>query len=392
MTDAIILAGGLGTRLRSVVSEVPKCMAPVAGKPFLKYLLDWLAGQDTGRVILSVGYLHEVIVNWIGEHRSEWPFEICFAIEHEPLGTGGGIRLALQQANSDSVLILNGDTFFDIDFQALRHALLQRGKPLTLALKPMEDFDRYGTVECLPDGTLLRFNEKKPCRKGLINGGIYLMEKNAPVFDGLPERFSFEKDVLEPLCAKGLLDGYPFDGYFIDIGVPDDYRRAEVSLPALFPNSLPAVDASRYGTLLLDRDGVINVLLPGDYVKRWEEFHFLPGVPEMLAKWTAQGKRLFIVTNQRGVGKGLMSQQDLDDIHRQMCALIGRAGGRIDGIYTCTDVDENSPRRKPQTGLFLELLKDHPDIRPEDCLMIGDSASDMEFARNCGIRGIRIRS
>jgi len=238
--EVIILAGGLGTRLRSVVSEVPKCMAPVAGKPFLWYLLRYLTRFDVSRVILSVGYLRKVIFRWIDEVRDEFPFEIDYAIEESPLGTGGGIRLAMQQVREDSAIILNGDTYFDVDLHLLAKQPLNHPEAqLVLALKPMQHFDRYGTVLSDENGKILAFREKQPCEAGVINGGVYWL-KNTPdhrpesLFYGLPEKFSFETEVLTKHCGdNGCLFGMEQNTYFIDIGIPEDYLRAEQELPTL---------------------------------------------------------------------------------------------------------------------------------------------------------------
>lgn len=230
--EVIILAGGLGTRLRSVVSEVPKCMAPVAGKPFLWYLLKYLTRfEQVDKVILSVGYLREVIFKWIDEVKDEFPFEFDYAIEEEPLGTGGGIKLALDKANDERVFVLNGDTFFDVDLMQLYDAHVIGKKAITLALKPMLKFERYGTVNMEPKtGTILSFNEKQYCEEGLINGGVYVISKKAPIFEGLGKKFSFEVSVLEPQCLRQQLLGVVQNGYFIDIGIPEDYNKAQVEL------------------------------------------------------------------------------------------------------------------------------------------------------------------
>lgn len=229
--EVIILAGGLGTRLRSVVSEVPKCMAPVAGKPFLWYLLKYLSRYDVSRVILSVGYLRENIYKWINEVKEEFPFEFDYAVEEEPLGTGGGIKLALEKANDERVYVLNGDTFFDVDLMQLYDAHMIAKKAITLALKPMRNFDRYGRVNMEPrTGTILSFSEKQYCKEGLINGGVYVISKNSPIFDGLGDKFSFETAVLEPQCAVHQLLGVVQTGFFIDIGVPEDYHRAQTEM------------------------------------------------------------------------------------------------------------------------------------------------------------------
>ena len=167
--EVIILAGGLGTRLRSVVSEVPKCMAPIAGKPFLWYILKYLTKYNVSKVILSVGYLREVIFQWIDKVKDDFPFSFDYAIEEEPLGTGGGIKLALEKVKNDDVVVLNGDTFFDVDFDNLLSCHKKGKKSITLALKPMTQFDRYGTVNFnTEDRTITQFNEKQYCEKGLI--------------------------------------------------------------------------------------------------------------------------------------------------------------------------------------------------------------------------------
>lgn len=233
--EAIILAGGLGTRLRSVVNDVPKCMAPVAGRPFLWYLLKHLTKYDVTTVILSVGYLREIIYKWIDEVKNEFPFSFDYAIEKEPLGTGGGIRLALNKAVTDNVLVLNGDTFFNVDIDELMKRHITSRKAVTLALKPMKQFERYGTVDLVnADGMIIAFNEKRYCEEGLINGGVYIINRQTPIFDNIPHKCSFETTVLEPQCKKGALLGVVQNGYFIDIGIPEDYRKANIEFLSLF--------------------------------------------------------------------------------------------------------------------------------------------------------------
>lgn len=392
--EAIILAGGLGTRLRSVVADVPKCMAPVGGRPFLWYVLRYLSRREYGltRVILSVGHLREQVISWAEEHKQEYPFSIGYSPEEEPLGTGGAIRRACVLARDRHIAVLNGDTLFDVRLDRLLALHKESGYAVTLSLKDMPRPDRYGTVALDGDGKILGFEEKAPKERGLVNGGVYAVDREAGIFPEGEERFSFEKSVLEPLAGTrgGRLGGMVSDGYFIDIGIPQDYARAQEELPGMFPVRLPDIDVSRWHTLLLDRDGVINRLRPGDYVKSWSEFEFLPGAVEAIAQWTRQGKDIYVITNQRGIGKGVMSLSDLSDIHLRMTEEIERAGGFIKGIYVCAATSDDDPMRKPNTGMFERLLTEHPDVRPDECLMIGDSAGDMEFAANCGIKGVRL--
>lgn len=231
MFDVVILAGGLGTRLRSVVSDVPKCMAPVDGRPFLKWMLAWIEPFKPNKIILSLGYLSEVVTDWINSTMKDYPIPIDWVIEETPLGTGGGIRLALSKASSEQCVILNGDTFFDVDLNALCSFRGQSGSPLAVAIKPMERFDRYGSVTLDDRSHIISFNEKRYCEKGLINGGVYCIDCTAGLLDDKPEKFSFEKDILEPLSGKGVIAGFVSKGSFIDIGIPQDYQLAQTFLP-----------------------------------------------------------------------------------------------------------------------------------------------------------------
>jgi D-glycero-alpha-D-manno-heptose 1-phosphate guanylyltransferase len=234
--EAIILAGGLGTRLRSVIGEaLPKCMAHVAGRPFLHYLFKYLEGEGCTRIVLSLGHGHAHILDWLGR-ESPTHVEVAHVIEHEPLGTGGGIRLAMKEAHEEHVIVLNGDTAFDVRLGALKSFAETVGAETTLALKPMRDFARYGTVEVdKHSGRILRFAEKQPRSEGLINGGIYCIQRDQFLARPLPQKFSFEKDYLEAFLQDGHFYGQASDSYFIDIGIPEDYARAQTDFAARFP-------------------------------------------------------------------------------------------------------------------------------------------------------------
>lgn len=226
--ECIILAGGLGTRLRSAVPDVPKCMAPVAGRPFLAHVIAYFRNQGIEKFIFSLGYKHEVIqaylnAEYAGLHKQ-------YVIEEEPLGTGGGIQLACRQATEKNVLILNGDTLFSVQLPALTAFHLQQQAHCTLGLKPMLHFDRYGVVEIAENGAIKSFKEKQFYESGLINGGIYALQVAAFLKEGLPEKFSFEKDYLEKLYTVRPMYGIVQDEYFIDIGVPEDFEKANREL------------------------------------------------------------------------------------------------------------------------------------------------------------------
>ena len=152
------------------------------------------------------------------------------------------------------------------------------------------------------------------------------------------------------------------------------------------------VDTRGYDTILLDRDGTINVHIIGDYVRKWSDFEFMPNVVNLIAYWTSVGKQIYIVTNQRGIGKGKYTEDDLADIHTKMLTEIEKAGGRINGIYHCSSLAEDDVRRKPGRGMFDEILREHPEVNPSTTIMIGDGDVDRDFAKNCGIAFQRINS
>jgi D-glycero-alpha-D-manno-heptose 1-phosphate guanylyltransferase len=225
MKEAIILAGGLGTRLRSAVPGLPKCMAPVAGKPFLSYVIDHFKKEGIERFIFSLGYKYEIIEAWLNEQYPLLNFQ-C-SIEDEPPGTGGAIKLACNLIKGKFALILNGDTLFKVSIDSIYKDFEKYKNTCTICLKPMSSFDRYGVVETDEEGYINSFKEKQYYEKGLINGGVYLL--NAPAFleRQLPSTFSFEKDYLEKQAGSKNLRGIIQDSYFIDIGIPADFEQAQ---------------------------------------------------------------------------------------------------------------------------------------------------------------------
>ncbi len=226
ITQSIILAGGLGTRLRSVIYDLPKCMAPVNGRPFLAYVVDHLKREGISKFIFSLGYKHEAIVEFVTKEYGK--SGIDFSIEEEPLGTGGAIKLAGNKSNEKNVLVVNGDTLFKVKLNQLNSFHDKNNADCTLSLKPMQNFDRYGVVELNENNSIKHFKEKQYYENGLINGGIYAL--NIPKFltEELPGKFSFEKDYLEKFSNQRRFFAVVQDEYFIDIGIPEDYQRAEL--------------------------------------------------------------------------------------------------------------------------------------------------------------------
>lgn len=221
MMEAIVLAGGLGTRLSSVLPELPKPMAPINGQPFLKYILDYLLRNGISKIILAVGYKADIIKSYFGDNYLG--INLIYSLEDVPLGTGGAIKKALSYCNEEDVFIINGDTYFNVDLKRMKDFHYNNSSYLTIAVKLMNNFERYGAV-IIDKNIIKKFKEKEPTLQGKINGGIYLIKCN--IMDSISEEsFSFEKTILE----SGILEIFAFesDGYFIDIGVPEDYYKAQ---------------------------------------------------------------------------------------------------------------------------------------------------------------------
>ena len=227
-TEVVVLAGGLGTRLRSVVPDLPKPMAPVAGRPFLAYLLGSLERQGFTRAILSVGYLAGTVRDSFGDRFGG--LQLRYSVEEQPLGTGGAIRAAARLASGDSVFAINGDTYASVDYAAMLAQHVASQDVLSVALMHVADTARYGAVETV-GSHIERFTERGIRGPGSINAGIYLVERDLLEGLELPERFSFEEEVLRVRLQQLRPAAFFGSGYFIDIGVPEDYARAQRELP-----------------------------------------------------------------------------------------------------------------------------------------------------------------
>jgi D-glycero-alpha-D-manno-heptose 1-phosphate guanylyltransferase len=231
VTVAIILAGGLGTRLASAVPDVPKPMALVRGRPFIEHLMDHWIGQGIDRIVLSVGYKRQLIMDHFGS--SYRGINVSYAVEEQPLGTGGGLLLAAQGL-SEPFVVLNGDTFFDVNLKALSAFHLDRGSRWTFALFRTGDTDRYMGIDVGDDWRIRSLTSSGKGAGQLANGGIYIVEPSALAASPSPpgSKLSLEYDLLPLVMSSGgQIFGMESQGRFIDIGVPDDYFRASEVLP-----------------------------------------------------------------------------------------------------------------------------------------------------------------
>ena len=239
----MILAGGRGTRLRSAFRNAPKCMAPIGPRLFLEYILLWLREAEVSDVVLGVGYRRTKLRRWLGD-GSRWGVRVSYSAETTPMGTGGALKKAQPFLPKSSFLLLNGDSILDVDLRKLISFHKRRRALATVALARVQDESRYGAVEIDARGRIAAFREKQssaqpapdplPRNRKYINGGVYVMER--AVVDAIPKGkpCSLEKDIFPGLVGKGLY-GFPASGFFIDIGIPSDYQRAQHEIPERFP-------------------------------------------------------------------------------------------------------------------------------------------------------------
>ena len=223
INQAIILAGGKGTRLRSKVQDLPKPMADVNGKPFLSFMFDYLIKEGIQQVVLAVGYKADKIEDFYGDDYQR--LKISYSLEEEPLGTGGAIAKANELIDGENVLVINGDTYFPIPLTIFFEKYEASTAEMAIALKEVPDTSRYGRVNISEEGQILGFEEKGKSGKGVINGGIYLFRKKLIEKYLDKGKFSFETEILQKQYQSGRFFGFPFDTYFMDIGIPEDYEQ-----------------------------------------------------------------------------------------------------------------------------------------------------------------------
>jgi D-glycero-D-manno-heptose 1,7-bisphosphate phosphatase len=376
--QAVILAGGLGTRLGEITRQTPKPLVPVGGRPFLEYLIWNLRRHGIENILLSIGYLADRIIEHFGD-GSRYGVAIDYVIEEEPAGTGGALALALEKLDS-LFLVLNGDTLFDLNYLDLALLLKHSPAKAAVALRQVADAGRYGRVNLAGDH-ISDFGEKTGCGPGLVNGGVYVM--NRSVLAELPTSpCSLEKELFPRLALAGELAGKAYSGFFIDIGLPLSLRDADVLVPAW--RKKPAV--------FLDRDGVLNVDF--GHVHRPADFVWLEGAREAVKWLNDNGCLAIVVTNQAGIAKGFYTEEEYLKFSSWISRELRRVGAHLDDTYYCphhpTEGKEpylkHCDCRKPAPGLLRRAIDDW-QADEGGSVFIGDKKSDLLAAQAAGIQG-----
>ncbi len=376
-----VLAGGLGTRLRSRVSDRPKVLAEVGSHPFLAYLLDQLVAGGCRTAVLCTGYLGEQVSRAFGETYG--PLRLVYSREQTPLGTAGALRFALPNIESDPVLVMNGDSYCDLDIRAFWNWHRRREVAASIALARVARSERYGRVRVDEDARVTEFAEKqKGAGPAWINAGVYLLSR--AVVQSIPEATiaSLEKDVFPRWVDQGLC-GYRSLARFIDIGTPEDFAAAENFFSR--PNK-----SQRRRYVVLDRDGTI--IEERGYLAQPEQVTLLPGAGAALRQLQRMGFGLVVVTNQSGLGRGLFDEQQLKRIHERLEQLLEGQGVRLGGFYVCPHKpDDDCLCRKPRLGLLQKAALDL-NFSLEESIVIGDKPCDIDMGRLAGARTFLVRT
>lgn len=383
--EAIVLAGGEASRLGDIARSVPKCLQPVAGRPFIDHLIRELRRHGVRRVVFATGRLHEAVEQYIGD-GSAFGIEAVYSLEPEPLGTAGAVALAARSLTGAFAYVCNGDSLLDCNL--LRLSGLVRADErasIAMALRRVDDASRFGAVSLDAEGRVTCFAEKADAGPGLVNGGVYCARSEW--LAGLePRPSSLEADVFPAVVASGGIVGLACEGLFVDIGLPGSLEAAQ-----------QAVESWRHRPCaFLDRDGVINV--DTDHVHTPEEFRFMPGMPQAIADLNDAGWLVVVVTNQAGIGRGYYTEDEFAAFTAWIDERLAEDGAHVDATYHCPhhptaglgEYRVDCECRKPHPGMLLRAISEwEPDLARS--FMIGDTLKDMEAAEAAGIRGVQYR-
>lgn len=349
--QAVILCGGMGTRLKSVVSDVPKPMAPIGNLPFLHYIVEHLKKNNFDKFLFLTGYKSEVIETY---------FDGCeFSVETVPLGTGGALFNAFDKLEEEFYL-LNGDTFFDIDYKIFQDYVSNNSVSSAIAVFPTSNIQRYGLVDIDIDFTVKSMVEKtnldSSIADGYINSGIYYFKKDSlsKYYKNWNKNFvSIEKEIFPQLIEDKSLKAMPMGGLFIDIGIPEDYQKAQT----LIPERLQYLQKP---ALFIDRDG--TMIRDGGYTFG-SNLEFIQDTLEFVKNYKEKGYYIFVVTNQAGVAKGKFTLSDVTLTNETVKECYYSKGLEIDDFIYCpfhidgvvSEFTKKSVFRKPEAGMVLEL-------------------------------------
>lgn len=409
----VIIAGGKGTRIASINSELPKPMVSVAGVPVLEREIECLRRQGLDDIIITVSYMAQTIIDYFGDGSQISPVtgepfgaNIQYYIEKEPLGNAGAL-FKLRDRLDDDFLLLNADSVFDIDFYRLIESHKTKGGWVTLFTHPNSHPYDSGLILADEDGCVQEWLTKEDQRPtyyhNRVNAGLHVVSPKLlddyceRINDNLPTKIDLDRMLLKPLSGTGKMYCYDSPEYVKDMGTPEryqavcnDYKAGIVSAKNL---------SIKQKAIFLDRDGTINKYV--GFLRKTDEFELLPGVAEAIRKINESGYLAIVVSNQPVIARGEVTAAELDEIHKKMETLLGQGGAYIDALYYCphhpdkgyegeiVDLKIDCSCRKPKPGMLFQAAKDY-NIDLNQSWMIGDSENDMKAGKNAGCRTLLV--
>lgn len=403
----VIMAGGRGTRISSIASDIPKPMIEINGKPILEHELDCLRRQGFTDIILTVGYLKEKIMGYFGDGNCISPVtgkpfgvHITYFVEQEPLGNAGALFKMRDKLNED-FLLLNADAVFDVDFHKFVDYHKLHGGLVTLFTHPNSHPYDSGLIVADENGMVLEWMAKEDKRpafyKNRVNAGLHVISPKVLETEIHTKKIDLDRQILKPLAGSGKMFCYDSPEYVKDMGTPERYENV---CQDFVSGKVQAKNLHhKQKAIFLDRDGVINKYV--GFLRNIEEFELIDGVAEAVRKINESGYLAIVVTNQPVIARGEVTYRGLQEIHNKMETLLGKEGAYVDAVYFCPhhpdkgfegeipELKIECSCRKPKSGMLLKAAKDF-NIDLNESWMIGDSQSDITAGKTAGCRTIFI--
>ena len=390
----VIMAGGKGTRIASINSEVPKPMIEILGKPILEYQVEVLKKQGFNDYIFVIGHLGHVIKDYFGD-GSKFGISIEYIVEEEPLGTAGALYFLKDKIEEDFVL-LNGDIIFDVDINRFYKYHKDHDGLATILVHPNNHPFDSSLIEVNNDGMVIDWINKEAERvwyHNLVNAGIHIL--SVKVLDRFIEakKTDLDRDILKPMIMEKQLFAYSSPEYIKDMGTPKRYDEVISDIKTGKVDNKCLVNKQK--AVFLDRDGTINKYV--GFLRKLDDFELLDGVSKAIKMINESGYLAIVVTNQPVVARGEVTVDELDVIHKKMETLLGQDGAYIDGVYICPHHPDSGfdgeikelkiecECRKPKPGMILKAAKDF-NIDLSNSYMIGDSENDIKAGMAAGCK------
>lgn len=399
----VIMAGGKGTRISSLASDIPKPMILVEGKPVLEHEIECLREQGFTDILITISHLGEIIMDYFGDGTGISPatgipfgVQIEYYFEEEPLGNAGAL-FRIKDRLTDDFLLLNADSIFDIDFKKFYTFHKEKGGLGTILTPPNSHPYDSGLIIINPDKSVAEWLNKEDERpvyyENRVNAGVHFLSKEVLNNVSVTPKIDLDRQILKPLAREGKLFAYDSPEYVSDMGTPERYEKVCED----FRNGVPKMRnlANKQKAIFLDRDGTINKYV--GFLRDIEAFELLPTVSEAVKRINESGYLAIVITNQPVIARGEVTYEKLDEIHKKMQTLLGKEGAFLNAIYFCphhpdkgyagerSELKYDCACRKPKPGMIIKAAKDF-NVDLSESWMIGDGKNDIQAGKNAGCR------